>query len=65
MRRNYLDPRRAQERADGHMIREDHTATANLSPIPIVKEYPDYLMSANILFDEVVYRPNHEQKEIL
>lgn len=64
MRRSNLDPRRAQERSDGRMVREDHTAIANLSPTPVVKEYPPYTMSANILMDEVVYRSNRESGDI-
>lgn len=33
-----VDPRRRQEMADAGMIREDHTAMANLSPVPIHQE---------------------------
>jgi hypothetical protein len=55
-----LDPRRAQERSDGHMIREDQTAMANLSPIAIHREYPRYSKFANILLDEVIFRSRDE-----
>jgi hypothetical protein len=37
--RTDLDPRRAQERQDGRIIQEDHSAMANLSPIPITREW--------------------------
>lgn len=34
------DPRRWQERADANMVREDHTAMANLSPNAFQREIP-------------------------
>lgn len=36
------DPRRWQERADARMVQEDHTAIANLSPIPVNREIPHH-----------------------
>jgi hypothetical protein len=35
-----IDQRRRDEMSDAGMIREDHTAMANLSPKPINKEFP-------------------------
>lgn len=35
-----LDPRRRQEVADAGMIAEDQRATANLSPIPVIRAFP-------------------------
>ena len=42
-----VDPRRKQEMLDGEMIREDHNAMANLSPVAIHCEFPedDHLFS--------------------
>lgn len=34
-----IDPRRRREVADSGMVQEDHNAVANLSPIPIHREY--------------------------
>lgn len=34
-----IDPRRRREVADSGMVQEDHNAIANLSPIPIHREY--------------------------
>jgi hypothetical protein len=50
------DPRRAQELFDSRLIQEDHSAMANLSPIPIHHEWPKNELNAMILFDEVVKR---------
>lgn len=56
MLRKRRDPRRAQERADGRMIQEDHTAISNCSPRFISKEWPKYEMHADIWNDAVCYR---------
>lgn len=34
-----IDPRRRREVADSGMVQEDHNAVANLSPVPIHREY--------------------------
>ena len=36
------DPRRWQERADGAMVREDHSAMANLAPEGFQREIPHH-----------------------
>ena len=42
-----VDPRRKQEMMDSEMVREDHNAMANLSPVAIHCEFPkdDHLFS--------------------
>jgi hypothetical protein len=35
-----VDPARRQEAADSQMIYEDYSAAANLSPRPIIREFP-------------------------
>jgi len=35
-----VDPRRRREMADGGMVQEDRNAMANLSGVPIHREYP-------------------------
>ncbi len=37
--RGQVDPRRKQEKNDARMIREDHSAIANLSNQPVYKEF--------------------------
>jgi hypothetical protein len=57
------DPRRAQERADSRMIQEDHTAMANLSPIPIHREWPKETAYPSPVWDTPVYRSRDEDSE--
>ena len=50
------DPRRAQERNDYKMVQEDHSAMANLSPIPIHREWPKNLPYPSPWWDDIVHR---------
>jgi hypothetical protein len=59
-----LDPRRAQERAFGRMIQEDHTAMANLSMTPIHVEYPRKQPNAAIWPYLVVHRTRDEDSDV-
>ncbi len=49
-----IDPRRRPEMADSQMIREDHNAIANLSPVEINRQWtpgkysPHYWMESEI-----------------
>ena len=57
-----IDPRRRQEVADSGMVQEDHRAIANLSPVPVHREFPkagyystqylDDIMRGAKLFDD-------------
>jgi hypothetical protein len=49
------DPRRWQERADARMVQEDHSAMANLSAVPMIKEIPHH---------SPVYGPHQELVEL-
>jgi len=57
------DPRRAQERADSRMIQEDHEAMANLSPIPIHREWPKETLYPSPWWDDTVKRSRQEDSD--
>jgi hypothetical protein len=57
MKRNNLDPRRAQERQDSRILQEDHNAMANLSPIPINREWQRPEEFADVWNDTIYIHP--------
>jgi len=50
------DPRREQERIYSRMVQEDHTAMANLSPVPIHREWNRNIANPSPVWDNVVYK---------
>lgn len=50
-----IDPRRRQEVADAGMVQEDHRAIANLSPIPIHREFPKAGYYSTQYLDDIMH----------
>lgn len=55
-----MDPRRAQERRDSQMIREDHGSIANLPRQAIHHEFPRVNPYPSPWHDDLVHRSDQE-----